>query len=256
VRDFAGNMSTRRVALSQGQLTVRGDQSAVTVSGPIRAGTSAIQNARWTERINPQRGVSSSEYQISGDFDADDLERLGYPVARYAQGRIGVTVTGEGRGFDVDNARIDLNLRNAAVELPRSMWTKRAGVAASAQFVVQRQSDGGLAFNQIDARGGGMFMQGRVQLGRDNSVQEVELPRLVIEGPPTRGSPRRAPRLGRSTSTSAARCSTPPRSWDRSAPRRIRQRRHRRRKTWRRPIPGRCARASWWIVSRCAAARR
>jgi hypothetical protein len=182
VRDFAGNMSTRRVALSQGQLTVRGDQSAVTVSGPIRAGTSAIQNARWTERINPQRGVSSSEYQISGDFDADDLERLGYPVARYAQGRIGVTVTGEGRGFDVDNARIDLNLRNAAVELPRSMWTKRAGVAASAQFVVQRQSDGGLAFNQIDARGGGMFMQGRVRLGRDNSVQEVELPRLVVEG--------------------------------------------------------------------------
>ncbi len=51
IRDFAGNMSTRRVALSHGQLTVRGDQRAVTVSGPIRAGKSAIDSVRWTEHI-------------------------------------------------------------------------------------------------------------------------------------------------------------------------------------------------------------
>ena len=91
--------------------------------GPIRAGESVIPNVRWTEHIGRTGAdaASSSEYQISGDFDANDLERLGYPVARYAQGRIGVTVTGQGRGFDVDNARIDLDLRNAAVELPRGL---------------------------------------------------------------------------------------------------------------------------------------
>ncbi|MGD9980158.1 MAG: DUF3971 domain-containing protein [Hyphomonadaceae bacterium] len=184
IRDFAGNMTTRRMAVSQGQLTVRGDQRAVTVSGPIRAGTSAIQNVRWTERIGLRgaQAATASEYQISGDFDANDLERLGYPVARYAQGRIGVTVTGQGRGFDVENARIDLDLRNAAVELPRSFWTKRAGVAASARFTVQRQSDGGLAFNDIDARGGGLNMQGRVRLAQNNRVLEVDLPRLSVEG--------------------------------------------------------------------------
>ncbi|MEQ1491777.1 MAG: DUF3971 domain-containing protein, partial [Terricaulis sp.] len=184
VRDFAGTMSTRRVALSQGQLTVRGDQRAVTVSGPIRAGDSVIPNVRWTEHIGRTgaNAASSSEYQISGDFDANDLERLGYPVARYAQGRIGVTVTGQGRGFDVDNASIDLDLRNAAVELPRSFWTKRSGQPASARFVVQRQADGGLAFNNIDVRGGGMLAQGRARMARDNTLLEVDLPRLVIEG--------------------------------------------------------------------------
>ncbi|MGD9965091.1 MAG: DUF3971 domain-containing protein [Hyphomonadaceae bacterium] len=184
IRNFAGNMTTRRMAVSQGQLTVRGDQRAVTVSGPIRAGASAIENVRWTERIGAHGAqvATSSEYQISGDFDADDLERLGYPVARYAQGRIGVTVTGQGRGFDVDNARIDLDLRNAAVELPRSFWTKRAGVAASARFTVQRQADGGLAFNDIDARGGGLNAQGRVRLAQDNRILEVEMPRLAVEG--------------------------------------------------------------------------
>jgi len=184
VRDFAGNMTTRRVALAQGQLTIRGDQRAVTVSGPIRAGQSAIQNVRWTERIGRAGAnvATSSEYQISGDFDANDLERLGYPVARYAQGRVGVTVTGQGRGFDVDNARIDLDLRNAAVELPRSFWSKRAGEAASAQFVVQRQADGSLAFNNIDARGAGLSAQGRVRLTRDNNIQDVDFSRLAVDG--------------------------------------------------------------------------
>ncbi|MBL8548058.1 MAG: hypothetical protein JNL81_16480 [Hyphomonadaceae bacterium] len=184
VRDFAGNMTTRRVALAQGQLTIRGDQRAVTVSGPIRAGQSAIQNVRWTEHIG-RRGAdaaSSSEYQISGDFTADDLDRLGYPIARYAQGRIGVTVTGQGRGFDVDNARIDLDLRNAAVELPRGFWSKRAGQPATARFVVQRQSDGGLAFNDIDARGSGLVAQGRARMARDNTLMQVDLSRLVVDG--------------------------------------------------------------------------
>lgn len=183
LRDFAGTMSARPVALRQGQLTVRGDQRAVTVSGPIRAGTSAIENVRWTEHIaRGRQGRNSSEYQISGDFDADDLERLGYPVARYAQGRIGVTVSGVGRGFDVDNARIDLDLTNAAVEAPRQFWTKRAGQAASARFNVQRQSDGGLLFTDLEARGAGLNAQGRVRLTRDERIQEADLTRLAVEG--------------------------------------------------------------------------
>lgn len=181
IRDFAGNLTTRRIALSQGQLTVRGDQRAITVSGPVRAGGSAIENVRWVEHLN-RPDQASSEYQISGDFDANDLERLGYPVARYAQGRIGVTVSGRGRGFDVDNAEIELDLSRAAVELPRQFWTKRAGVAASARFTVERQSDGGLLFNNIDARGGGMSAQGRVRLARDNRLIEAEFPRLVVDG--------------------------------------------------------------------------
>ncbi|MGD9814119.1 MAG: DUF3971 domain-containing protein [Hyphomonadaceae bacterium] len=184
IQNFGANMTTRRVALSQGQLQVRGDQRAITVSGPIRAGGSAIENVRWVEHIG-RRGASaaaSSEYQISGDFNADDLQRLGYPVAQYAQGRIGVTVSGAGRGFDVDNARIELDLTNAAVEAPRGFWTKRAGVAASARFTVARHGDGGLIFSEIDARGGGLTAQGRVRLARDNRIAELDMTRLAIEG--------------------------------------------------------------------------
>lgn len=182
IRDFAGNMTTRRMALSQGQLTVRGDQRSITVAGPVRAGTSAIDNVRWVEVLGRDGRDGRSEYQISGDFDADDLERLGYPVAEYAQGRIGVTVSGQGRGFDVDNARIELDLTNAAVDAMNSFWTKRAGVAASARFDVNRQSDGSLVFTNIDARGGGLTAQGRMQITRDNRLMAVDLTRLAVEG--------------------------------------------------------------------------
>ncbi|MBY0564649.1 MAG: DUF3971 domain-containing protein [Hyphomonadaceae bacterium] len=182
IRDFAGNMSTRRVAVSQGQLSVRGDQRAVTVSGPIRAGESRLEQVRWTETLSRGARAGYSEYTIAGDFDANDLERLGYAIARHARGRIGVTVTGRGRGFDVDNARVDLDLTAAAVESPWSFWTKRAGAPASARFAVERQRDGGLAFTDIDARGAGLLAQGRVVLARDQRIVEADFPRLVIEG--------------------------------------------------------------------------
>lgn len=38
------------------------------------------------------------------------IVRLGYPIAEYAEGRIGVTVSGQGRGFDVDQ-RVDQRIR-------------------------------------------------------------------------------------------------------------------------------------------------
>lgn len=181
IADFAGNMTTRRVSLAGGQLQVHGDQRSITVSGPVRAGMSDV-TIRWQEWLN-RRGSASSEYTIAGDFDANDLERLGYPIAtQYAAGRIGVTVNGVGRGFDVDNAEIELDLRNAAVEGPWQYWSKRAGVAASARFTVQRQSDGGLAFNNIEGRGGGLTASGRIRLSRDNQIAEINLPRLQIEG--------------------------------------------------------------------------
>ncbi len=182
LRDFAGTMTTRRIALSQGQLRVTGDQRAVTVSGPLRAGASQIQDARWTEHLQQGSRAGYSEYMIAGVFDADDLERLGYTIAHYAEGRVGVTVTGRGRGFDVDNADIEVDVTDAAVQSPWNFWRKRAGQAASARFTVQRQADGGLAFNAIDARGAGLLAQGAVRLDRSNQLAALDFSRLVIEG--------------------------------------------------------------------------
>jgi hypothetical protein len=182
VRDFAGTMRERRLSLSGGQLQVRGDHNAIVVSGPIRAGSSEIQDVRWTERIGRRGGAGSSSYQISGVFDADDLVGLGYSIARYARGRVGVVIAGEGRGFDVENARMEINLTQAAVTSPWAFWEKRAGEVASVRFTVERQQDGGLAFNGLDLRGPDMSATGRVRVTRDARIAEIDIARLAISG--------------------------------------------------------------------------
>ncbi|MBL8531594.1 MAG: hypothetical protein JNK94_07660 [Hyphomonadaceae bacterium] len=181
INNFAGQMTSRRVALSNGTMRIRGDQRAVTVSGPVRAGASDIREVRWTEYLN-RRGRASSEYQIAGVFDANDLQRLGYSVAAYARGRIDVTVSGEGRGFDVDQALVQLDLTAAAVQTPRGFWSKPAGEAARASFRVERQRDGGLAFLNVSAQGADMDAQGRMRLTQDGRVAEAEANRFIIEG--------------------------------------------------------------------------
>ena len=180
IDNFAGAMTGRRMALANGQLRVAGDQRAIHITGPIRAGASNL-DLSWTEFLN-RRGRAASEYRISGDFDAGDLVRFGYPIARYAQGRIGVAVSGQGRGFNVDQANVELDLRAAAVEAPRAFWTKRAGQPASVRFDVARQPDGGFTFSDVDARGAGLVARGRVRLARDGRILEAEAPRFAVEG--------------------------------------------------------------------------
>lgn len=181
LQNFAGQMSNRRLQLANGQLIVRGDQRAIVVTGPIRAGASNVQIA-WTERLNQPASRASSSYQISGDFDAHDLVHLGYSVAQYAEGRVGVTISGQGRGFDINQARLDLNLNNAAVDSPWHFWTKPAGQNASLRVNLGRGADGGLVLDDIDGRGPGTTIQGIVRLRRDGQILDVNLPRLVIQG--------------------------------------------------------------------------
>lgn len=180
ISNFTGRMTSRPMLISNGQLRVVGDQRAFHITGPVRAGTSNV-NVAWTEYIN-RPSNASSEYQISGDFDAADLVRLGYDVAEYARGRVGVSISGQGRGFDVDNAHIEIDARNAQLDSPWSFWTKAAGVTAAASLDVVRQRDGGLLIDNIDARGSGLVARGRVRLARDNSIQLIDLPRLAIDG--------------------------------------------------------------------------
>ncbi|MGE3142896.1 MAG: DUF3971 domain-containing protein, partial [Hyphomonadaceae bacterium] len=162
----------RRITFSNGALTVRGDQRAVTVSGRVRAGASNT-NVEWVENLT--RGLAApSRYQISGVFDADDLQRLGYPVASVAQGNVGVTLRGAGRGYEVDSAAVQLDFRDAAVALPRNIWVKPRGQPTNARFDVGRAENGDTVLSNIEVRGPGLLAaQGEVRIARDRLVRAV-----------------------------------------------------------------------------------
>jgi hypothetical protein len=170
----------RRITFSEGRLNVRGDHRAVTVSGPVRAGASST-NIEWVETLSP-RMAAPSRYSIAGDFDVEDLRRLGYPLDDVASGRVGVTLRGAGAGYDVDSAEVALDLRNAALSLPRGFWVKRAGAPASARFNVARGENGMLDLTNIEVRGPGLTIaQGEARVAPGARLERVVLARVAVD---------------------------------------------------------------------------
>ncbi|MBL8550797.1 MAG: hypothetical protein JNJ73_12505 [Hyphomonadaceae bacterium] len=169
----------RRVTFADGRLNVRGDERAVTISGPLRVGASTT-HLEWVETLT-QGARTPSRYSIAGDFDAADLTRLGYPIGQVASGRVGVTVRGAGRGYQVDSAQVQLEMRNAIVALPWRVWTKPVGQPGSARFNVARAADGGLVISNIDLRGPGLAaQQGEARISRRDEFVSAVFPRFVI----------------------------------------------------------------------------
>jgi len=170
----------RRITFADGRLSVRGDQRAVTVSGPVRAGASNT-TIEWVETLIPVM-AAPSRYQIAGDFDVEDLRRLGFPLDEFATGRVGVTVRGAGAGYNVDSAEVALDLRQANVTLPRELWSKRAGAQASVRFNVARAENGALDLTNIDVRGQGLTVtQGEARISARNEMERAVFSRVVID---------------------------------------------------------------------------
>ena len=180
LENVSARMLERPISLSHAHIDVSGDQRAIRLSGPVRIGESNV-TAQWTELINAGTRPSS-RFRFSGDFDAADLRSLGYSVAGYARGKIGLVVDAQGRGFDIETAQVQLNLRDAAVEGPWAFWTKRAGAPATARFSVTRQRDDSLRFSDIEARGAGLTAQGEMRVSEAGDILSINLPRLAVEG--------------------------------------------------------------------------
>ncbi len=178
--NVGGVMKDSGLRLANGSLRVRGDQRAITISGPAELGSSTV-NVSWTERLGANI-ANSSRYQISGLFDANDLEALGYPAPAVSQGRIGVTVTGEGAGFHVSTAQIALDLTRARVFFPSNFWTKESGIPANVTFDVAAAEEGDYLLSNIVARGAGLSAQGDVRLFADGRVRQMDISRFTAEG--------------------------------------------------------------------------
>ncbi|MET0182260.1 MAG: DUF3971 domain-containing protein, partial [Caulobacterales bacterium] len=178
--NVGGRMRQSGLALAQGRLRVQGDQRAITISGPLQVGQSDV-NLSWTEQIGANIR-NASRYQISGVFDANDLEQLGYPARSIARGRIGVTVAGEGAGFDVNAAQITLDLTRATAFLPRNLWQKNAGAPATVRFDARRNQDGSITLANIEASGSGLSARGQAHLARDGRFISAEFPSASVDG--------------------------------------------------------------------------
>ncbi len=169
-----------RYTISDWRMRAVGDQRAMTFSGPLTINRSQA-NLTWTENFQNRAG-SPSRFVIDGRFDAQDLERLGIGVATYARGLVGVQLRGDGHGMDIANATVRVDLKDADIALPKNAWVKRAGRPATATFDVREIPGGGLALNNLEARGPGFAASGAVTVADNNTLATANLQRVWIDG--------------------------------------------------------------------------
>lgn len=168
-----------RVTLTDWALTVAGNQDALTFSGPLRFGGSQAELV-WTERFGdgPEAG---SVYALDGALNAADLDLLGIPVRSFAQGRVGVQLKGRGEGLAFDAVEADLDLQDADVALPRSIWVKRAGAPARASMLAQRDAAGVVRLSDVMLQAPGLDVRLDAAIAADGRLLRLDASRAWIE---------------------------------------------------------------------------
>jgi len=169
-----------RFTIANWRMHATGDETALTFAGPMSINRSQA-NLTWTESLR-ETGAAPSRFVVDGRFEAGDLIRFGFGVAEYATGFVGAQLRGAGRGLDISTANVRLDLKDAEIILPKYMWSKRPGRAASATFDVRESPDGGLVLSNLDARGPGVTAAGGLTVSKTNQLATLNLTRVWIDG--------------------------------------------------------------------------
>lgn len=169
-----------RYTIANWRMRTTGDEKALTFAGPMTLNRSEA-NLTWTESLRPGK-EPPSRFVIDGRFDAADLVRFGFGVAEYATGSVGVQLRGTGKGLDIATGAVRLDLKDADIVLPKYVWSKRPGRAASATFDVRGAADGGLILTNLDGRGPGASVSGALTVLPDNRLATLNLQRVWIDG--------------------------------------------------------------------------
>ncbi|MBL8558475.1 MAG: hypothetical protein JNM47_07130 [Hyphomonadaceae bacterium] len=169
-----------RFTIANWRMHTTGDERALTFAGPMSINRSQA-NLTWTESLR-ETTAPPSRFVIDGRFEAPDLIRFGFGVAEYATGVVGAQLTGTGRGLDVATASVRLDLKDAEIVLPKYIWSKRPGRAATASFDVREAPDGGLILSNLDARGPGVAATGGLTVSKSNQLSTLNLTRVWIDG--------------------------------------------------------------------------
>lgn len=170
-----------RYTIANWQMRTTGDEKALTFAGPMSLNSSEA-NLTWTQSLRPAAKEPPSRFVIDGRFEPADLIRFGFGVAEYATGKIGVQLRGAGEGLDIDTGTVRLDLKDADVVLPKFVWVKRAGRAASATLEVRGAPDGSMIISNLEGRGPGASVSGGLTTLPDGRLATLNLTRVWIDG--------------------------------------------------------------------------
>ncbi|HWA23039.1 MAG TPA: DUF3971 domain-containing protein [Caulobacterales bacterium] len=166
-------------AISNWKLRVLGDDNALTLSGPMALARSTADLV-WTEKVRAKENPST--VTLKGRLDADDIISLGFPILKYASGPVLVEARSTGVGLDINRGDVKLDFAAAAVNIEKGFWKKAPGAPATLKFSVVRQPDASLLMTGMEARGGGVNVNGQARVAKEGDLIEANLPQAFLPG--------------------------------------------------------------------------
>ena len=178
--DVSGPAGPPGVDLSDGVVSISVTPEGLNAEGDARI-ASADAHIVWTETFGLGPDAQPTQLQVSSTMTARELDQIGLPLRRFMDGAVGVEAVLNGRGMEFSEVSLDLDLQNAAIALPASLWDKPAGEPATASLAATVSDAGAIVLENLQLNGEGVVLQTRAEMAADGRLLSAEAARVFIQ---------------------------------------------------------------------------
>tara|TARA_R110000868_G_scaffold10138_7_gene49535 strand:- start:5938 stop:9414 length:3477 start_codon:yes stop_codon:yes gene_type:complete len=166
--------------MTGGQVQLHADPDGLTASSDGTVLETRVHFV-WSEAFQAQGDEPTTVFELNADVGARALDLLGIPARRYLDGEIALHARATGQGMGIAEVRVDADLTDAALDAPGGVWSKAAGEAGEAGFVMRLVEGGGFALDAIQAEAGGLAIEATAELSAQGALLSAEIGQLVID---------------------------------------------------------------------------
>jgi len=181
--DIKAKLSHAAMNIAPGLRLTKGEaEFAVTGSGLTASGSANVAGVdatfAWEENFNPGPDRISTTFHLRAGIDEALRQHFGVDPGSYLDGIARIDMTMRGRGFDPASVTADVDLTDAALNVPELGYRKPIGRPARLTADVARVSEGYYA-RSIVLKGEGIDADLELLLGPDGRLRRIEAKRLV-----------------------------------------------------------------------------
>ncbi|MEP4051686.1 MAG: AsmA-like C-terminal domain-containing protein [Litorimonas sp.] len=162
--------------ITNATVSLDANKERVIMTGPVDIGPWRA-DMRWNETLGANAPLT--QYGVSGLVDAGVLDELGLASRTWFDGSAFVTIDAQGRGMDIAEAKLDVDLTKSDLSIER-IWMKTAGDPANLTGQLTRGADGSYNVDNAQLTSLGVDVGGRISLEPDYKLRQIDLSNMSI----------------------------------------------------------------------------
>jgi len=184
--DFSGRATTRNLSMRnivEGvDVTEGGVEFVINTDGLVAKGPVKISNIpavlRWEEDF-VGRAATPSVYELDIRLSDENMAGFGFDPKPYLTGTLGIELRAAGRGREISELDLGLDLTDAALTPPVVPWSKVAGDPAKGSLSL-KVTDQSYSVENLQVTGPGLMVRGEFAVGADGRLLSADVPRAAL----------------------------------------------------------------------------